>query len=80
MVCDEHIQRGREAYAKLAVVEVIFRAHDQFAIDNLVDIPVFGQGLQFRFGPDPFWRLNSGAHGVKCTLAFGGCRAEYGAV
>jgi len=34
------------------VLEIVFRAHDQFAIDQLVRVRVGGQRLKIFFGPD----------------------------
>jgi len=47
----ESFQGEVEALADLFVLEVVFGACDQFAIDELMEVGLFGQGLKFGFGP-----------------------------
>ncbi len=54
---------GRQAHANTTVIEVIFRAHDQFAVHHLVNATILRKCLQLGFRPDLFCRASRQIHG-----------------
>jgi hypothetical protein len=45
-------ERGEQLGPNVLVLEIILWTDNQFAIDDLMDVPVIRQGLDFSFRPD----------------------------
>src|SRR6266542_1022666 len=54
--------KRREPGADGTVEPVVFRAHNQLAVDYLVNEAILWQGLEFRLGPGFLWRFDCLTH------------------
>src|SRR5262249_27065455 len=45
------VQGSRQSHADTAVIKVVFRAQDQFPVNQFVLVPIIRQRLQLRLGP-----------------------------
>ncbi len=64
--CLVEIDQGRrKPRANVPMVEVVLRAHNQFTVDQFMEVAVLGQGLQLRLRPDFPGRFDRRVHGGK---------------
>src|SRR6266571_3287988 len=62
---DESPHRRQQLGANVTVEEIILGTHNQFAVDDFMDVSVLRQRLQLRLGPDLPGRLDYSAHRLR---------------